>query len=128
MIGAVKRQCANMDRLTGLVKWLLRSEENCDFVFQTDILGEFRRSNRRIGDIAQLIVPDHSRGKAELRLHGSAMIQTTREKSARFLLRRFVACFKKLDFHGTSTRNGIIVGIGNDYPDGGLGTSDIRLL
>src|ERR1700677_3726269 len=110
MIGAVKRQCANMDRLTGLVKWLLRSEENCDFVFQTDILGEFRRSNRRIGDIAQLIVPDHSRGKAELRLHGSAMIQTTREKSARFLLRRLSRGFKNGIVHGTSHKDDIIVG------------------
>src|ERR1700678_764671 len=89
-IRAVKRERPHMDRLARLVEWLLRSKKNGDLVLQAYVLCKLGRPDRRVGNIAQPVNPDHTGRKEELRFRSSMVIQTPREKDARFAIRRFV--------------------------------------
>src|SRR5208283_1552047 len=84
MIRAVKRERPPMDRLARLVEWLLRSKKNGDLVLQAYVLCKFGRPDRRVGKIAQPVTPNHTGRKAKLRFRSSMVIQTPREKNARF--------------------------------------------
>src|SRR5208282_6815226 len=80
MIRAVKRERPHMDRLARLVEWLLRSKKNGNLVLQAYVLCEFSRPDRRVGNIAQPVTPNHTGRKTKLRFCSSMVIHASGEK------------------------------------------------
>src|SRR5208283_889947 len=128
MIRAVKRERPPMDRLARLVEWLLRSKKNGDLVLQAYVLCKFGRPDRRVGKIAQPVTPNHTGRKAKLRFRSSMVIQTPREKNARFAIRRFVVRVQQFDLNRILAGYRLILGIRNNHAHRRLTAGDIRLL
>src|ERR1700692_3160944 len=128
MIRAVERERPHMDRLARLVERLLRSKKNGNLVLQAYVLCKFGRPDRRIGNIAQPVTPNYTGRKAKPRFRSSVVIQTAREKDARFAISRFVVRVQQFDLNRTAAGYRFILGIPNTHAHRRLPTGAARLL
>src|SRR5258708_7868364 len=117
-----------MDRLARLVERLLRSKKNGNPVLQAYVLCKFGRPDRRIGNIAQPVTPNHTGRKAKLRFRSAPVIKAAREKDARFAISRFVVRLQQFDLNRTAAGYRLILGIPNNHAHRRLPTAAIRLL
>ena len=79
LIGAVQRECADVDRLPGLIDRLLGREQDGGFVLKLDWLRVFGSADGRICNVVQIVFAGEPSGEAELPFSGTSMIEQTGE-------------------------------------------------
>jgi hypothetical protein len=119
-IGAVERECTDMDGLAGLIDGLLSGQEDRRLVLEKDGLSEFGRADWGICDVVHLVVAGESGRKAELGLDGAPTVEPTGKEGARSLIRD-----KEFDTKGPGLGGVVVVGVGDDYSDGGLAAREV---
>ena len=119
-MGAVEGKRADVDGLSGLVDGLFGGQEDRCFVVQLDVPGEFGRADGGVCDVAYLAFAGETDRETELGLDGAATVEATGKEGTRLLVRD-----EEFDTKGSGFGDVVVVGVGDDDPDGGLAAREV---
>jgi hypothetical protein len=117
---AVERERADVDGLPRLVDGLFGGQEDRYFVLELDVLGEFGRTDWGVCDVTHLVFASDTGGEAELGLDSAAMVEATAEEWTWLLVGD-----EEFDTECSGFDNLVVVGVGDDDPDGGLAAREV---